>query len=262
MNLVKSEFRKLFYTRSIYGLTLGAIALAMLSTWPAAYAVERTQNLLSGESLTNPQMVAGIYGKATSGYLFAIILGIIFMGNEYQNGMAISTFLATPKRTKVLYAKLGVAALAGVAMMVISELFGFLGAYIGLNKYTHAALTSGALLSLIVAGIISGAVLAVMGVALGALIRNVRIATTGVVIWLGVIERLIVVFWTTGGKYLPSGLIVGMLNVKLDVKSVGRGLNIDTANYFGATTATLLLLAYAAVFAFLGIFTSLRRDVN
>jgi len=63
-------------------------------------------------------------------------------------------------------------------------------------------------------------------------------------------------------KYLPSGLIVGMLNVKLDVKSVGRGLNIDTANYFGATTATLLLLAYAAVFAFLGIFTSLRRDVN
>lgn len=263
MNLLKSELRKMLYTRSFYGYTIAASALALLSALPAAYTIVKTQGIITGESLSNSQVVDSIYGKAIAGYLFAILLGVVFMGNEYQSGMAVSTFLATPKRVKVLYAKLGVAAISGVILMVISTSFGLVGAYFGLKHYQHAKPDLGALESLILAAVIAGAVLGVMGVAIGALIRNVRLASIGVVIWLGIVERIIVLFWTSGGKYLPSGLIVGMLNVKVNVKIGGKGgLGIDTANYLGATSATVILLLYATFFAYMGVFISLKRDVN
>lgn len=262
MNLLKSEFRKIMYTKNFFGYTAGAIFIAVLSSWGAAFSFSHSQKFISGASLMDPGIVDSVYAKSTSGYLFAILLGVVFMGNEFQNGMAISTFLATPKRIKVLYAKLIIASCAGVLLMLISTGVGLLAAYIGLRGEKHAAPDSATFFNLILAAVISGAVLSVMGIAVGALVRNVRIASAGVVIWLGVIERLIVVFWTTGGKYLPSGLILGMLNLNFKISAANKVLNINSADYFGALTATLLLLVYATVFAAAGVFTSLRRDVN
>jgi ABC-type transport system involved in multi-copper enzyme maturation permease subunit len=261
-HLFKSEFRKVIYTKTFYGYTLGAIALAVLSAYPAAYAVTKTSTLLSGSNLMDPQMVDGIYGKALSGYLFVTLLGIIFMGNEFQNGMAISTYLATPKRIHVLRAKLLISAGVGAVMMLISTSIGLLAAYLGLSHYKHAAPTSSNFLNILVAAVVTGAVLSIMGVAIGALVRNVRIASTATMIYLLVVERLIVLFWSTGGKYLPSGLIVGMMNVHLKTKLAKGGLSINTNDYLGALPSTILLLAYAGVFAALAIFISLRKDVD
>ncbi len=262
MNLLKSEFRKLVYTRSFYGYIAGAIFLALLSSIPAAFSINALKAQLSGSSLMDPQMVDAIYGKATGGYLFALILGIAIMGNEFQNGQAISTFLATPRRIRVLYAKLVIASGAGILMMLLSTILGFLGAYFGLSHYPHAKISSSTFFNLILAAIVSGAVLAIMGVAIGALIRNVRIAMAGSVIWLQIVEKLLVLFWATGGKYLPSGLIVGMLDVRINLKTSRKFLNISAGNYFGPGISIILLLVYAAIFAGVGSWVSLRRDID
>lgn len=262
MNLLKSEFRKLIYTRSFYGYIAGALFLALLSSIPAAFSVNALKAELSGSSLMDPQMVDGVYAKATGGYLFALIMGIAIMGNEFQNGQAISTFLATPKRIKVLYSKLIVAAGAGIIMMLISTLLGFVGAYFGLSFYPHAKVESSTFLDLIITAVVSGAVLAVMGVAMGALVRNVKIAMGGAVIWLQVVEKLIVLFWITGGKFLPSGLIVGMMNVRITLRSQQRYLNLSTGSFFGPGISIALLLLYAAIFAGVGSWVSLRRDID
>ena len=262
MNLLKSEYRKLVYTRAFYGYIAVAIFLSVLSSVAAPFSIDALKSQLSGASLLNSQLVDSIYGKATSGYLLAILMGIALMGNEYQNGQAISTFLATPKRIKVLYAKIVIAAGAGVVLMLISTALGYVGAYIGLKHFSHAKPDSSVFLNVTIAAIVSGAVLAIMGVAVGALIRNVRIASTGSIIWLGVVEKLIVLLWATGGKYLPSGLIVGMLNVNVTLKSAQKILDISTANYFGPGISIILLLLYAAIFAAVGSWVSLRRDIN
>jgi hypothetical protein len=210
----------------------------------------------------DPQLVDAMYGKATAGYIVAMLLGIALMGNEFQNGQAISTFLATPKRLKVLYAKIVIAAGAGIFLMLISTGIGLIGAQISLSHFKHASPDSGTFLNLTLAAIVSGAVLAVMGVAIGALVRNVRIAMTGSVIWLGVVEKLIVLLWAAGGKYLPSGLILGMLNLNVTLKSTRKILDISTADYFGPGISILLLLLYAAIFAYAGSWISLRRDIE
>jgi ABC-type transport system involved in multi-copper enzyme maturation permease subunit len=262
MNILKSEFRKVVYTKSFYGYLLGAIFLALISSIPAAFSINSLKSQLDGASLMDPQLVAGIYGKAIAGYLFAMILGIAIIGNEYQTGQAVSTFLATPKRIRVLLAKLVVAACAGIFLLVVSTLIGFGGAYLGLSHYPHAKTGLAIFVNLILASIISGAVIALMGVAIGALVRNVKVAQIGAIIWLLIIEKLIVVFWATGGKFLPSGLIVGMMDIHINLKSTERFLNISSANYFGVGTSVLLMLAYAAIFASIGSWVSLRRDID
>ncbi len=262
MNLLKSEFRKLVYTRPFYLYIGVSTFLSALSTISAPYSIDALKSQISGGSLLNSQLVDSIYGKATSGYLIAILLGIALMGNEYQNGQAISTFLATPKRIKVLYAKLIVAAGAGIFLMFISTGLGFIGAYFGLKHFNHAKPDVSSFVNTIIAAIISGAVLAIIGVAIGALVRNVRVASTGSMIWLAVVEKLIVLLWAAGGKFLPSGLIIGMLNLDITLKSTRKILDISTANYFGPGISIALLLLYAAVFAYIGSWVSLRRDIN
>jgi ABC-type transport system involved in multi-copper enzyme maturation permease subunit len=262
MNLIKSEFRKLVYTKSFYGYIAGAIFIALISSIPAAFSLNSLKSQLDGTSLMDPQLVAEVYGKAISGYLFAMILGIAIIGNEFANGQAISTFLATPKRIKVLYAKLVVAAGAGIFLMVVSTLLGFLGAYIGLAHFPHAKTNSTVFLNLMIAAVVSGAVITVMGVAVGSLIRNLKIAQAGAIIWLSIVEKLIVLFWATGGKFLPSGLILGMMNININIKSTKKFFDIATSNYFGPGISTILLLIYAAAFAAVGSWVSLRRDIG
>jgi hypothetical protein len=261
-NLIKSEFRKLIYAKSFFGYIGGAIFISLISSIPAAFSINAIKSQLNGTTLMDPALVAEIYGKAITGYLFAMIMGIAIIGNEYQNGQAISTFLAVPRRINVLYAKLVVAAGAGIFLMVTSTLLGFIGAYFGLSHYPHAKTSSTIFINLMIASVVSGAVISIMGVAIGALVRNVKIAQTGAVIWLMVVERLIVLFWATGGKFLPSGLILGMMDININLKSTKKFLNISAADYFGPGISITLLLVYAAVLATIGTRVSLRRDIE
>jgi len=261
-NLLKSEFRKLIYAKSFLGYLSGAIFISLISSIPAAFSINAIKSQLNGTGLMDPALVAEVYGKAITGYLFAMILGIAIMGNEYQNGQAISTFLAVPRRLNVLYAKLVIAAGAGIFLMVTSTLLGFFGAYLGLSHYPHARTSPTVFINLMIAAVVSGAVIAIMGVAIGALVRNVKIAQTGAVLWLVVVERLIVLFWATGGKFLPSGLILGMMDININLKSTKKFLDISSSNYFGPGISITLLLIYAAILATVGTRVSLRRDIE
>ena len=101
-----------------------------------------------------------------------------------------------------------------------------------------------------------------MGVSIGALIRNMKIAQAGSIIWLSIVEKLIVVFWASGGKYLPSGLILGMMNININLKSSQKLFSISTSDYFNPAVCVVLLLVYAAIFAAVGSWVSLRRDID
>lgn len=262
-NLLKSEFRKLFYTKTFYLAGLGAIAISVLSALPASYAlVKLGKSIYSGASLMDPGMVDGVYSKGTSGYIFALILGISLMAGEYQSGMATTTFLATPQRGRVVWVKFLTASFGGTIIMYVSTWLGAYAAWYGMRAYPHVAPSGSLFVNIALTPIISGSVLAIIGVSIGTLIRNVRIATTGALIWMMVIERLIVIFWPTGGKWLPTGAIVGMFNLKLTLRSSNSALNFNMSNYFNATTSIALLLGYAILFALLGRAFSLKRDIN
>ena len=261
IRLMKSEYLKLLYSRTFWGLLIATMALAILSTAALPYVYHDLRNQADFGSLSNPTLVDTVYSRAASGYLLTLILAVLIMAGEFRHSTAVSTFLGAPNRIKVWASKIVAAALAGVFYMLVSTGTGFLSSAIALSRYSDAVSPhSFIFVNTLVAAILSGAVLGVLGVAIGTLIRNQMAAVTGSLLWLFIIERLITVFLPDIGKYLPTSLISGMLSIKVQ-GTTSDGVNIST-DYLDAIPSTLLLIAYAAVFSGVAIVTTLRKDID
>lgn len=258
--LFKSEWRKLIYVPANWGLLIAASFISVLSVvvTPFILTAGNTGELL-GLGLDQKAAVDATYANGISGYIFAIILGIMLMAGEFRHGTAVATFLTAPRRGVVLTAKLVIAAIGGVLLMVISTGASLISGYFTLLSFEDVAEPSENLfLNTMIAATISGAVLGVIGVAIGTLIRNQMLAIVGALVYLFLIDPLLLALWPDAGKFLPSGLITAMLAIDISAPELG----FDTTNYLPGLTATLVLLGYGAVFAFVAIATSLRRDID
>lgn len=258
MNLMQSEWRKLIYARAHWGLLIAATFISVLSVAVTPFILE-SQGELFGFGLDQTDAVDATYANGISGYIFAIILGIMLMAGEFRHGTAVATFLTAPKRGSVLTAKLGMAAIGGILLMWISTGLSLLAGVVVLSTFEDAASPSENLfLNTMLAATVGGAVLGVIGVALGTLIRNQMLAIVGALVYLFVVDPLLLALWPEIGKYLPSGLITAMLSINVDAPELG----FDTSNYLPPLEATGFLVLYGVVFAGIAVATSLRRDID
>ena len=238
MSLIKSELRKVLYARANWGLLLGAILLSIISVVATPFIFE-AGNFGTGLTLDSTQAIDAVYANGISGYFFVIIFGIMIMAGEYRHGTAAATFLTRPKRETVLAAKLGVAAIAGSIFMLISVWASILAGLVTLSGFENAAApSSGTFLNLTIAGAVSGAILAIVGVSIGALFRNQMLAIVFSLVYLFVIDSLLLALWVDTGKYLPQGLITAMTAIDINAPEFG----INTADFLDPIPATLVLL--------------------
>jgi ABC-type transport system involved in multi-copper enzyme maturation permease subunit len=234
------------------------VFVAVLSTVVTPIVIEQDESGVFG-SLSDQAMVDGVYANAISSYIFAIILGILIMSGEFRHGTAVATFLASPKRARVLVAKLVVAAVAGAVFQIISA-----GLAVGTGFYTLtffenvASPSDSVFINLAVASVLSGAVLGLVGVAIGSLIRNQLIAIVSTLVWLFVLEPIVLLLLVDAGKWLPTGAITGMLALEFESEAIG----VSTADYLSPGVSVLVLLGYGAVFAVVALVTSMRRDID
>jgi ABC-2 type transport system permease protein len=258
MNLLKAEFRKLSYSRSTYGLLIAAVFVAVLSTVVTPIVIDQDETGLFG-SLQDPAMVDGVYANGISSYIFALILGILIMSGEFRHGTAVATFLASPKRARVLVAKLVVAALAGAALQIISAAASVGAGFLTLSYFENVAEPSESVfINLGLAALLSGSILGVVGVAIGSLIRNQLIAIVSSLVWLFVLEPLVLLVFADAGKWLPTGAITGMLAIEFESEALG----VSTADYLSPGLSALVLLGYGAVFTVIALVTSMKRDID
>ncbi|MEN9516807.1 MAG: hypothetical protein RLZZ159_673 [Actinomycetota bacterium] len=259
--LLQSEIRKLIYLRSNWLLLLWSGLFAALGTVaPILVLNSETRGMGMGFSGTNTaEGINAVFANAAGGYLFALIMGILIMTNEFRHGTAVGTFLVTPKRSTVLFAKIIAAAFAGLVVQIFSFLVAISAGVIALGFYEpHAPVTSELLWKIFRASALSGVVLGVVGVGLGALVKNQIAAVTGAVIWTLIVEGLVVAFVESIGKYLPAGAITGLV----DLDFGANDFNFSIENYLSPLPATLVLLGYATVFSLVAMRTTLRRDLD
>lgn len=259
--LFQSELRKLIYLRANWLLLLWSGVFAALGTVaPIVVLNSDSEEIGMGFSGTStPEGINAVFANAAGGYLFALIMGILIMTNEFRHGTAVGTFLVTPKRSTVLVAKLIAAALAGLIVQIFSFLIALSSGLIALTFYEpHAPVTGELIWKVFRASALSGIVLGIVGVGLGALVKNQVAAVTGAVIWTLIVEGLVVAFVESIGKYLPAGAITGL--VDLDFGS--NDFNFSIENYLSPGPATLVLLGYAAIFSLVAMRTTLRRDLD
>ena len=260
-NLLQSELRKLIYLRANWLLLLWSGLFAALGTVaPIMVLNSEERGMGMGFSGTNtPEGINAVFANAAGGYLFALIMGILIITNEFRHGTAVGTFLVTPRRSTVLYAKLIAACIAGLVVQVFSYLMAISSGFIALNFFEpHAPVPMELLWKVFRASVLSGLVLGIVGVGLGALIKNQVAAVTGAVIWTLIVEGLVVAFVESVGRYLPAGAITGLV----DVDFGKNDFNFSIENYLSPGPAILVLLGYAALFSLIALRTTLRRDLD
>lgn len=251
--LVAAELRKLFTTRLWLWILLGTVGLTAL------YA-----GLLIGfsedpDTLTPPLTTAA--GKQT---LFAVaaggantlvaILAAIGITSEFRHRTATATFLTTPSRGRVVAAKLVTYGAVGAAYAVVALL---VVAVIAVPWLTARGTGIGLLadgLPGTYAGVVVDVVLfALLGVGLGALLRNQVATVTGLLVYRFVAEPIVTGIpalrdWTI---YLPGSASAALTRVSL-----------TTQEYLGALEGGFVLAGYAAVLALAGSLLLTRRDIT
>lgn len=251
--LLRAELLKISTTRMWLGLLIGVVLFVILQVVSSFFgAIASNPQGPQVPGLETDAGVRNLFAGAGASYLFALVLGILGMTQEYRFQTVTGTFLAAPHRLRVVVAKMGAYALAGAAYALVGIVAGYLTAYVLLAFKDHASLSAGTLLAIAGGAVLGSALYAVLGVAVGTLVRNQIAAILGALVFVLLVEALLVAFLPSWGKWLPGGALNGVL----------QATGINSTAYLPVWGGALLLLAYAAVIGGLAAATTLRRDIS
>ena len=259
MRLLAAELRKITYQRAMWGMLLGGILFSVLGTASTPFILDSSGDGLGFGTLEDTAVVDSVYANAVSGFYFSMLLGVLVVAGEFRHGTAVATFVAVPKRGRVLLAKLVAAGLAGLILQVLATAGGMAAGYAALQFFPDAADASRAvLINTAVAGVVSGLVLGVVGAAIGALLRSQVLALVGTLLWLFAVEPILLLLAPEAGKYFLTGLATAI--VALDVES--DLVDFSTDAFLSPGVAILVLLGYALVASVIALASSMRRDID
>ena len=260
MRIIKAELLKLLYARRNYGILLGAMALSSIGSGFTPYALSRVPNVMVSP-LTQTAAVDSVYARALGAYILVVILGVLTVTSEFNQKTAIATYLAAPKRYQPLVAKIVIASVAGAIMNLLATLVGMGVAAYALSFYPEAVAPSSSIwISNSLIALLTGAIIAIIGVGIGSLIRNQSLAVTVALIWFFIIDRLLAVLFVEVGKWLPTGLISGLENLKFNYQ--GPVVNVSASDYLDPWPAAGLLTVYGISFVVISLLTTTRRDID
>ncbi len=242
---LRAELYKHRSTRTNLGLLaamLGLILLVVLLhavALPAKEAAQRTTQM--SDTFGRGEMLAA---------LFAALVGAMSITSEFRHGTIRPTLLASPRRGRVIAAKVSASVLIGSAFGLVGAGFAASAGSAALAARGIPIRLDGGDFALLLAGsVVASALFAAIGVGVGAAIRNQVPAVVGICAWLLFVEGLLVGdagSVGTIGRYLPGAL--------------GNAASGQVPQ-LAAVPAMLLLALYAAATATAGWMATNRRDV-
>ena len=241
MRLVYAELLKI-RTAPWTTLTLVLALLAIMGLASAGISNDAESGFVS-----DPE--GDIVDAAGIATIFTLILGILIVTWDYRHGTVTQTFLAVPRRERVVAAKLVTAVLLAVLLVVAALALALLVARLWLGDLFDLTDENWKQAGRLV---ISAVLWAILGLGVGAMLQTQVGALITALIWFLVVEQILVGLgsriWDIG-DYLPGQAL-----------SAFGGL--DPSEHLSRTSAALLAAAYAFGFAAVGLVSVLRRDVS
>jgi ABC-2 type transport system permease protein len=247
--LVRAEWTKLFTTRVWIGLLVGAcVMVAGFTVLLTAFAGNPESGLPPVGTEIYEQLA---FATAANVVVLFLILGIIGMTQEYRHRTATPTFLTTPRRGRVVIAKLLAYALAAVPLALLVLAVNVLVVYVHAGARGASPELTGDNLRVLASSGLALVVYAVIGVGIGALLRNQVGAIVGALVYLFVVEPIIRQIPATAPAYrwMPGGALEALT------------ATFDGPDLLEPWQGGLLLLGYGLVAALLGTVLAVRRDV-
>lgn len=246
--LLRAELLKQRSTRTGLGLFAAMLGLVLLAVLLHGFG-------LRAEDLGSTSIQLMVFGRGEFlGVLFAALLGAMSITAEIRHGTIRSTFLVTPRRNRVVAAKVwvsipigaGFGLVAGaVAAAAGTAALGTRGIDVQLDRGDYALLVGGS-------GAAAG-LWAAIGVGVGALVRNQVPTLIGICAWLLFVEGLLAGDVAGGlgdvGRLLPGAAAAALSGQ-------------DPGTLLAPAVGLVLLALYAAAVALGGSFAISRRDVG
>lgn len=242
------------------GFTAGVLAFVFSMSATGGLPGEANAPALPEEMLPAP-----VYSVATAvGYVFPLLLGTLMVTAEFRHQTLTPTFLATPRRGRVLIAKLAV----GVAMGVLLGIVGVL-ASVGISAATFSGfgidtqLTSSETWAMLGRMLLAYVLWTLVGIGVGVLVRNQVAAIVGVLVFTQFLEPIgraasgFVEGLADFTQFLPGSASDALVGSSIFTMSVQT-----TMTQLEWWAGALVLLGYAVVFVVLGHLVSWRRDVS
>jgi ABC-2 type transport system permease protein len=260
---IRSEFRKFFTTRLWWGMAIAIFvaggAFAALFSWVVNQGTAGPGGapiLGSDTQVANTVYTSGI----SVGYLLMLTIGVMSIGSEYRHKTISATFLATPRRTQAMLAKvvalIGIGALYGLISLIGSVAVGAVGlTLIDRPLFPSSEVVRSLALSLLVLGL-----WALIGLGIGILIPNqVAALLIGIgVAW--IVEPLIglaLSAWEFGREHVVQFFPSSATNAV--VNGISQSADEVRLEWWGGA---LVLATYAVLLAGFGIWRTTRADIS
>ena len=200
--LVRSELLKLRTTRATLGNLIAAVAAVVLSVTATIVSAGKD----GMPALDTADGIRSVMGSAGNGCVLALVLGIIAVAGEYRHNTITAAFLASPHRGRVIAAKAAAMTLLAAVIAVVCCATTLAVSLPWLSSKDVPV----DLLSSDVAGVLAGSmfvtlIYALIGVGIGAMIRNQVAAVVGALGWQLIVENAVVGLLPAAGKWLPLG---------------------------------------------------------
>ena len=244
---LRAEFLKLRTTQVWFWLLLASVAVSVL----AAVAG------LASDDVRKPHGVATMFANANGGLAVAFVLGILGITTEFRYQTFTPTVLGTPSRWAIVSAKLITYALAGVGYAAIGIAVQLAIAAPWLSS-KGIDLDLGGEVGRVIIGLVAVfGLFAVMGVGIGALLRNQILAMSLGLVFLLLINNLIGAIpgvWHAF-PYTPEGAMLSILYP-------GSNNGPDGVDQLSTAGGVGVLVLWALIPAALGAAISLKRDIT
>ena len=207
-----------------------------------------------------------LYSTATAiGYVFPLLVGTLMVTSEFRHKTLTPTFLATPRRGRALVAKVVVGVVFGVLLGVVGVI-----ASVGISAGVLAAsgidtrLGEGDTWAMIGRMVLAFVLWTLIGIGVGALVRNQVGAIVGVLVFTQFLEPVArtAASFVDGvdavTRYLPGAASDALVGASVFSIAGGTGAADPLAWWAGGA----VLLGIAVVLLAVGYATSWRRDVS
>lgn len=243
---LRAELFKQRSTRTAVGLLGAMLGLVLFAVLLHGFG------LAAGSLDSTSKQLTVLFGwGVVLGALFAALLGAMSITSEIRHGTIRPTFLATPRRLRVVVAKVS-------ASMLIASAFGLAAGAVAAVAGTatlrargiEVLLGAGDYGLLLAGGAMAAALWAAIGVGVGALVRHQVPVLVGICAWILFVENLLVGDLAgvgDVGRFLPG--------------AAARAISGQDPDTLLAPGAGLVLLAlYAAAATVAGSLAITRRD--
>jgi ABC-type transport system involved in multi-copper enzyme maturation permease subunit len=280
---VRAEIMKIRTTNTWWLFLTGVVVFTALALWtngvsehyllyPPLTTMTGSDKAQAIAQAAQARTPAGLAGIATNmitsgqffGVLFAMLIGVLAVTNEFAHHTATATFLASPRRTVVIMAKLIAAVCFGALFWLVATAIDAVVTVVYLHiQHISYPLTGWIVARSVLLSLLAYVLWAVLGLGLGALVRSQLAAViTGLAVYFAGYAAVEIIFHLIYNVY-RHGWILG---APVIAPAVASKVMITPGRAFAHAppqwTGLVVMAGYAVAFAAIGIALIRRRDVT